>query len=207
MRGIDRTGMKYNRLTVLRLVPKEPKAGKTNRWLCLCDCGKETEVSGGDLSSGKVKSCGCSRKEANVTHGMRNTRVYRIWAGVKKRMTNPNEPCYGRYGGRGLEFEEDWKSFDAFYADMGDPPSPDHSIDRKDNSLGYVRGNCRWATAIEQMNNTRKNRFYEYNGKTLTLAQWAREVDIHAHTLFMRVEKYGWSVDRALTTPVKKKTD
>lgn len=202
-RGIDRTGQKFGRLTVVALSPKRVNR-TSNQWLCLCECGNETIVDGGELKKGKVKSCGCLRDTQLRTHGMSKTKVYRTWVGMKKRILNPKEPCYDRYGGRGLTIEKDWiDSFEAFYADVGDPPTEKHSFDRVENSLGYVRGNCRWATTEEQANNTRKNVFFEHQGRSQTLAQWAREYGISPHTLFMRVVAYKWSLERALATPVR----
>lgn len=205
MRGIDRTGRVYSRLTVVSEASKPEGSKRTNRqWLCRCECGVMKVVDGADLSRGDVRSCGCFKVEKATKHGKKGSRVYGIWAGMKKRILNPKEPCYPRYGGAGLEIEEDWKSFEAFYADMGDPPTERHSLDRVENSLGYIRGNCRWATPEEQMNNTKKNRFYEFDGESLTVAQWARKVGIRPHTLFMRLA-YGWEFERALTTPVRPK--
>jgi hypothetical protein len=123
---------------------------------CACgSAGKRVQVS--DLISGAVTACGC-RMNAG-THGKDGTQVYRCWGNVRQRITNPNAVNFGRYGGRGLDIDPRWlTSFEAFYADMGDPPSPVHSIERKDNDRGYWPDNCCWATRAEQAANTRLTR-------------------------------------------------
>lgn len=88
-------------------------------------------------------------------HGMSGTRIYRIWSGMKERCFNPNNEHFRIYGGRGIFVCEKWRSsFLAFYADMGDAP-PGLTIDRIDNDKGYEPGNCRWATPLEQVRNSR----------------------------------------------------
>lgn len=172
--------------------------GRSCRWLCKCDCGTEREVDSTALRNGDSTCCGCvkpKRKEAN-----RKTRTYRIWKAMKTRCTNPNFPDYPEYGGRGIVICERWiESYEAFLSDMGECP-PGLSIDRRDNDGNYEPGNCRWATKIEQANNTRRHRRYTLNGKTLTLAQWVRETGIPYACLLYR-HMNGWDDERALTTP------
>jgi hypothetical protein len=94
-----------------------------------------------------------------LTHGFAKggrRRVYRIWEQMKQRCVDPNHVSYPRYGARGIEVCDEWRSsFEAFLADMGEPPTDQHSIDRIDNDGGYARGNCRWATRVEQQANKR----------------------------------------------------
>jgi len=88
--------------------------------------------------------------------GEKETRVYRAWANMRTRCTNPKAPNYPRYGGRGVTVCERWRHFENFLADMGEPP-PGKSLDRyPDNAGNYEPGNCRWATLSEQNRNLRK---------------------------------------------------
>lgn len=123
-------------------------------------------------------------------HGLYKSRSYSIWASMKDRCNNPNNPNYHRYGGRGVAVCDRWQEFENFYADMGDAPEG-MSLDRADNDLGYSPDNCRWATPVEQQNNMRSNTFVTYEGKTQTLAQWSRELGIPYSRLVYR-HKNGW---------------
>jgi len=150
---IDITGEKFGKLTAIREVGR----GKWNkrRYLCSCDCGKAKLVTFDHLRSGSSKSCGCvAAKKASerlTKHGMHNTKVYGAWHNIKARCNKPNNKHYHNYGGRGIKMCVEWEeSFEAFYADMGDPPSSSHSVERVDNNKGYEPSNCKWATPIEQ---------------------------------------------------------
>lgn len=97
----------------------------------------------------------------------------------------------------------EWRdSFKRFAADMGPRPSPAHSVDRIDNDGPYTPENCRWATKVEQSRNSRHNVRWTYDGRTLTIVEWAEKLGVDPNTLRQRVAGYGWSVERALSTPV-----
>lgn len=82
---------------------------------------------------------------------------YQAWQDMIKRCTRPSNPYYKDYGGRGITVCEQWlTSFAAFFAELGPRPSPKHSLDRKNNNLGYIPGNCRWATKAQQNQNHRR---------------------------------------------------
>ncbi len=110
---------------------------------------------------------------------------------------------YKYYGERGISYDPRWEKFENFYADMGDRPAG-MTIDRIDNNKGYSKENCRWATLKEQANNTSRNHKIKFQGKTQTLTQWAEEVGINRRTIGARL-KLGWSVERTLTSPVRRK--
>lgn len=156
-------GQRFGRWLVIGVPPQRVKPnGRADprRLVCQCDCGSPpVDVNQTSLTRGASKSCGCLRKERlrelHTTHGMAETRVYRIWTGMHTRCYNAACKGFPNYGGRGIEICERWHSFEYFYADMGDPP-PRHSIDRYPNNDGnYEPDNCRWATAVEQQANRR----------------------------------------------------
>lgn len=162
-RAADLSGQRFGRLTALRDVGRR---GRRRLWHCRCECGSVTTVVGSDLRSGNTQSCGCLQRErtrvASTTHGFasrnRAHRPYRTWKGMWERCTNPNHVAFARYGGRGIKVCDRWKSFPAFLADMGEKPSPQHTLDRVDNDGPYSLANCRWATPSEQSKNQRVRR-------------------------------------------------
>ncbi len=123
---------------------------------------------------------------------------YCIWHGMRSRCLKPSTKCYPRYGGRGITICSRWaESFNAFVADMGPRPSVLHSLERINNNGPYSPENCRWATILEQQNNTRYNRRITFHGKTQTLAQWGRELGVSSSALRGRLD--NWPIERALT--------
>ena len=201
MKLIDIANSRFGRLVVKSRVFRE--GSKSAYWLCVCDCGNETEVDGCALRDGSTRSCGCLAKDLLITHGKTKSIEYRTWANIKARCYNKNNTCFKNYGGRGIAVCNRWKnSFEKFLSDMGQRPSPEHSIDRIDNDGNYEPSNCRWATRTEQANNCRSNTFYELDGESLTLAQWGKKLNINDGTLRNRVYKYGWSIKRALAKVV-----
>lgn len=120
---------------------------------------------------------------------------------MRNRCRNPKYPMYHRYGGRGIVVCERWNDFANFFADMGPRPSPSHTLERINNDGNYEPGNVRWATTAEQNRNTGQNVLLTFGGKTQTMIDWAIELGMKYSTLQSRIWK-GWTVERALTTPV-----
>lgn len=203
MKLIDLTGLKVNRLTVLRRADSD-KYGHP-RWICRCDCGNEVRVLGSDLRIGKAQSCGCWRKERmgelNKTHGHKNDRLYNIWGRMKQRCENPKYYKYKDYGGRGIAVCDEWRlDFHAFYEwALSHGYEDGLTLERVDNDKGYCPDNCRWATRKEQNNNRRSNRRITYNGETHTIAEWSKITGIKQGTIRNRIALYGWPVEKALT--------
>lgn len=135
----------------------------------------------------KAKSCGCLK--GNLKHGMSGTKTYASWAQMKTRCLNINASGYKYYGSRGIKVCKRWLKFENFYADMGDKPTPSHSIERRNNNGDYEPGNCKWATISEQNNNKRNNVILTYKGASMNLSQWAEKLGISRACLWDRVNR------------------
>lgn len=132
-------------------------------------------------------------------------RAYRIWEGLKNRCRNPRNRAYKYYGGRGITVCERWLDFDNFLRDMGLPPK-EGSLDRINNDGNYEPGNCRWATIREQANNKRSNIRLTFQGNTLTLAEWAKRLDIPRTTLVRRYRD-GRAIEEILSKDLFSSTE
>lgn len=200
---IDRIGQRYGRWLVLSYAGPQAKSG-TAMWHCRCDCGTERAVIGRYLGSGVSMSCGCAIRERHTTHGYSNTPTFTTWQGMLNRCNAKTNTNFDKYGGRGITVCSRWLKFENFLEDMGERPDG-HSLDRIDVNGNYEPGNCRWATQHTQSNNRRDNVIIEFRGEQRTIADWSRHLGINPITLGHRLNTYGWSVERALTTPVQKK--
>lgn len=117
------------------------------------------------------------------------------------RCTNPNHVYFKYYGARGIKVCERWDKFENFFADMGPRPSPTHTLERKNNDLGYFKRNCRWATRKEQNQNMKSTHWVTFRGKTKALSVWCEELSIPYARTVRRLLYLKWSIKRALTTP------
>jgi hypothetical protein len=202
---IDLTGKRFERLTVLEYAGYRGGA----MWRCVCDCGNEAIVRSDHLRYGKIKSCGCYKRDVTAKehgekikkHGMWNTRIYSIWRGMKQRCGPSASPdnidCYYN---KGIRVCKEWaESFEAFkdwafkngYKDT-------LSIDRLNENGNYEPSNCRWADAKQQNNNRGSyNALVSFNGARQTVSQWASELGINRQTLHSRLRR-GWSAEKAL---------
>lgn len=141
---------------------------------------------------------------SQISHDLYQTRFYRVWSNMKKRCNKPNAFNYHRYGGRGITYDPKWETFSGFYEDMYPTFNPNLQLDRIDNNKNYTKGNCRWVTPKENALNRSQTHLWEYKGRKLTASDWAREVGIKYSTFSMRLWKYGWSVEKAIETPVRR---
>lgn len=209
----DITGRRFGRLVALARV--ENASDGRPQWLCLCDCGKQKVVRSGSLKQGHTKSCGCLLIESAIAHaplaaltltrhGMSKTRLANIFKGMVQRCTNKKNQAYESYGGRGIAICGHWMSDrGSFFAwAITNGYHDGLTIDRIDNDLGYYPENCHWVNAKEQANNTRKNKIIEFEGRSMTLSEWARDAGMETRTLWQRLNS-GWLFEKAITTPVR----
>ena len=159
----ENSGMKttFGRWTVIGDAPSSASGNK--RVHCRCQCGTVRIVQLRHLLSGQSQSCQCRQKEivsvTNSTHGHtrggKESVEYRTWQGLLSRVRATKGRIYRLYGARGITACDRWQVFENFLADMGQRPSPKHSIDRRNNDGNYEPGNCWWATRSQQVHNRR----------------------------------------------------
>lgn len=199
--AIDLTDQKFGEWTVLGRSLKS--LNKSAYWRCRCSCGDERDIQSASLRSGGTTMCKPCRSKRLETHAMSRTTEYKVWLGIKQRCLNPRNSSWLNYGGRGVTISPIFKgSFEAFLAEIGPRPTRGHTVDRIDNQCGYEPGNIRWSTAQEQALNTRRNVRWEHDGKRLTISQWGTKLGVDPNTLRQRVVECGWTVEKALTTPI-----
>lgn len=134
-----------------------------------------------------AESSSSSRKE---------TPEYRAWRIMRSRCRDPRRAHHF-----GLKVAKRWDVFENFLADMGRKPSPRHTLDRKDGTKGYSPSNCRWATPLEQQQNTRKTKLVTFRGETLSVSAWARRFGVKPTTLHERLRR-GWTMKKAVAHAV-----
>lgn len=214
---IDLTGQRFGRLVVIEC------AGRTKQrnglWRCKCDCGtivlaSQSNLNKGTKEWGGTKSCGCLKADSGrdqlTTHGLskddsgQQSRLYGIWCDMRRRCFDPDTKYYYRYGGRGITVCDEWLQFPPFYLwAITNGYRADLTLDRKKNDEGYCPSNCRWVTMKVQQNNRSDNHSITFNNLTLTMTEWAEARGLKVGTLGFRL-RTGWSVERALTTPLRK---
>lgn len=201
IKGIDLTGEKFGRLTVIKNVGVDKKS-RLKLWLCECECGNMKITKTSYLTSGDTTSCGCYRKECELknlgefwgklkTHGLHNARIYRIWADMKERCNNKNNKAFKHYGNRGIKVCEEWqKNFMYFYIwAIHNGYEDTLTIDRIDVNKGYEPDNCRWVNWKEQANNKRTTRKLTIFGETKTAYQFEKQYGINSKLLVDRYDR------------------
>ncbi len=212
-RLIDLTGKKFGKLTVLS---REESYRKIPRWVCGCECGNTKVIRGAELRYRKTKTCGCRDlcKENNpfYKHGMTGSKFWVKWRSMKQRCLDKNSSGYHKYGARGVGVCDRWISFENFKEDMyqsyekhvKEYGEKDTTLDRVNAKGNYEPGNCRWATNLIQGRNRTNNRYLTYNGKTMTMTEWGKEVNIDESVIERRLNLLKWSTEDALTRPLRK---
>lgn len=196
-------GKVFNRITVIRATDK--KTGNKTIYECRCSCGNTVFTDKYKLSSGHTKSCGCFKLDnlsaTKFKHGMLKTPEYKAWSSMKQRCQNKRNKAFPYYGGRGITVCDRWlNSFESFYLDMGQRPTPKHSIDRIDVNGNYEPKNCRWATTNQQAANRRDTTKYLFNNELMALSYIAKLAGIPQTTMQRLVRDKGMTVEQVISS-------
>lgn len=214
----DLIGQRFGILTVFAPTQRALSSGrKMPAWVMRCDCGTERVCMTVNLMKGRHRSCGCQRTQLmqKATRTIPRTSVgkhipeYSVWSQMRQRCSKPYAPNYEFYGAKGIMVCSRWdqgesgkSGFECFLADMGPRPFDGASIDRVDPKGNYEPGNCRWADSDTQHNNKRNNVVLEYEGKRMTVTQWADHLGVKQSLIAQRLKR-GWPVEAVLTPPLK----
>jgi hypothetical protein len=175
-----------------------------------CDCGRVITIRPQKLSF--YRSCGCRKGKkpgTDLPSGYRHghaytTKVsaeYRAWCNMLQRCYDKHVKEFKNYGARGIRVCPRWRrSFQNFLLDMGPKPSPKYSLDRRNNSRGYSKRNCRWTTKHEQTRNTRRNIYITIDGVRLTVADWTKKLGVSEFRIYSRL-RAGWKPRDAVLAP------
>jgi len=200
------TGRRFGRWTVLGW------SGRRHRsyivWVCRCDCGREADVHSTNLLKGHSQSCGCRTRLSTSHQHISQSPEYAVWQGMISRCHRRSAKSFPDYGGRGIYVCERWRfgqegigGFLCFLADMGERPSPKHSIDRIDNDGPYDTANCEWKTRQDNNQNRRNTKMVIYRGESMPLTKACELAGLPYNQVCTRITR-GWSFERALGTPL-----
>ena len=214
--SLDLTGKTFGRLAVISFSRHDPRLGRY--WNCRCGCGMMVEKTTSKLQDKHNPniSCGCARmdsiKKASEAAWKVTTKFYHplklklkwLYQNMVKRCHDPRSHRFCDYGGRGITVCDEWIKNRYYFYDwcLKNGFKEGFQIDRKNNDGPYSPENCKFSTRIEQANNTRKSRFLEWNGKTQTVAQWARDLNVRPQSIHHRVNR-GWETIRIFTQPFR----
>lgn len=208
--AIDIAGQRFGKLVAISRGGTSPHGAAL--WICKCDCGNTVVKRGASLRACHTLSCGCLHDELssqriakmNTVHDLSKTRLYKIWTDMRKRCVNSKHWAFNRYGGRGITVCEEWQEFIPFYEWAMENGYEEHlTLDRVDNNQNYSPSNCRWATRKEQANNKSNTVLCRLHDMEYTISQLSDISGISRNTLYNRIFVYGWSVEKAVSVPVR----
>jgi hypothetical protein len=197
-------GQRFHSLTIvgLGLIIRKSNGCSYTAYPCDCDCGARKDIALGRLTSGRARSCGCRYQAPR--HGENRSRIHRCWTKFRQRCSNPRDPDYKNYGGRGITYATCWTQYEAFrdWA-LANGYQNNLTLERKDVNGNYEPNNCTWATQKEQARNQRRSRIITAFGETKQFVDWVQDprCAVSMNTLSRRLYKYNWDPERAITEP------
>lgn len=205
----DISGEVFGKLTVVEPAGiRHWRSGMAVYFRCRCECGGEIIIQRSNLRHGKVRSCGCEKRSVRTQPDLAWSHpLYKTWMHMMDRCDNPRNKSFKDYGARGIAVCQKWRTgdgqltgFECFAVDMGDKPSPDSMVERRNNDLGYSPENCAWAYRQEQNSNKRSNVRVTIGEETKTVAEWTRHFGLSEFLVYRRIA-LGWNPVDAVLTP------
>jgi hypothetical protein len=205
----DLRGRTFGKLAVLTFAGLNKH--KQAVWACKCECGTEKPVSASALVSGGCKSCGCGRSGATIvrctTHGEADTRLYRIWQGMKYRCLVPSSKGYRYYGGRGILICDSWRTSFLTFREWANANgyAENLTIERRNGDGNYEPDNCEWIPQSDQSMNRSNCVLVTAFGETKPLGAWAKDPRcvVSYWTLRHRIERTKCDPEQAITRPLQ----
>lgn len=188
--------LKFNRLTAIKPGPHITTGKKPQTtWVCQCDCGNITTVQTAHLAHNHTKSCGCRSVETRLqaVHGLSKHPIYKIHKSIRDRCYLPTQKAYRYYGGRGIKMCNVWLNNPKAFIEWAliNGYQSGLQIDRINNDGNYEPGNCRWVTPQENMRNTSRNKWVQYNGKQYTVTDYLNITGINRSTYYRNLKMGG----------------
>lgn len=118
-----------------------------------------------------------------------------------RRCNDPNIKNFQHYGGRGIQFR--YESFEQFLQDVGRKPTPQHQLDRINNDGNYEPLNCKWSTPQEQALNRRSNVYLTRQDRTMTIQEWAIELNMSPLLIRQRYVRDGQCAECSLSNNLR----
>ena len=183
------------------------KKQKRHYYIAKCDfCGCKKRIERSQFFRQGIKRCHEHRKNAH--------RLRAVYSSMHRRCEKVSDPRYANYGARGIKVCDEWSGKNGFgnflkwAINSGYEPfvkRGECTLDRISIDKGYEPSNCRWVDNIVQMNNRTDNFYVTYRGKTQSVTSWGREIGIAPSTLYQRIKKLNWDVEKAMTQPVRQR--
>jgi hypothetical protein len=182
--------------------PNHPK------WFCECECGTQKWIRADQLRNGRSTSCGCFMREKATVHGDNRvgnrTKLYRVWTTMLDRCYSLKSHRYHSYGARGIKVCQDWQDYATFKTwALSSGYQDGLTIERVDVDGNYTPENCTWIPVGRQQRNTQKTLWVTAWGEAKALPDWIEDERCSCKylTVYMRLNKYGWSPEEAIGLP------
>jgi hypothetical protein len=207
-------GKKYNKLTIISTEYRiNKRTGYNNSYAtCICDCGKIKTINLAEIKRGRAKGCGCLPRIISNPRKRSldiDSRLYKIYHGIKQRCYNKQDLAYKYYGLKGIIMCDEWlKDFQNFKKwSLNNGYEDNLSIDRIDFDGNYSPDNCRWVNNIVQANNRSNNHIIIAFGEEKTLQEWGRDERCKSSPCLIRsrIVELGWGAEKAIVTPSMQK--